>query len=329
MAIAGIAAVAGFYSLGADMTENPRATLTGGGGSFLCLAFAPDGKLVAGGNKDGSVMLWDPATGAVRATLRGHEGYVFALAFSPDGRTLASGGGDRTARLWDVAAARQIAALGGHEDWVTTLAFTPDGKSLATATGSPSGVVRLWDLADHRGRVVVRQADSRELDEPTRNIYQIAITPDGRTLAVGVRSGVFLWDLGNSSIRASLPAAAASRMAVAPDGKTLATGAGNLVALRDPGTGRERSVVPDPSKGGSVAGLAFTPDGRKLLIGQAQGPHFPSVARSWDLAAGRESARIVTDQDSLRALALSPDGNTLATASDEGGVKLWDLSPKP
>lgn len=327
VALIGVAVIAGCHDRGAAKPERLRATLAGGRGSFLCVAVAPDGKIVAGGNQDGSITLWDAATGAVKATLLGHGGYVFALAFSPDGRTLASGG-DRTARLWDVAAARPVAVLDRHEHWVQSLAFSPDGKSLATATGSPSGVVRIWDLATHRGRVVVRQNDVKELDEPVRDISQIVFTPDGQTLVVALRTGVFLWDMGTESVRVILPTAPVTCLAVTPDGKTLANDAGNLITLRDPGTGRERGVIPDPSKSGSVAGLAFTPNSKCLVIGQALGPKFPSVVRIWDLAASRETSRFVTGTDDLRSIAIFPDGKTLATAGDDGNVKLWNVDLK-
>src|SRR5207248_1958413 len=74
---------------------------------FLGLAFSPDGALLAAGtcSGDGSVRLYEVATGGEAARLDGHRGNVGCLAFAPGGRTLATGGADSTILLWDVPGA--------------------------------------------------------------------------------------------------------------------------------------------------------------------------------------------------------------------------------
>ena len=68
------------------------------------MAFAPDGKWLATGGYDGSVQLWDTATGKVTTTLIGHHQRIGSLAFAPDSRTLASGAADGTVKWWNVPA---------------------------------------------------------------------------------------------------------------------------------------------------------------------------------------------------------------------------------
>jgi WD40 repeat protein len=85
---------------------------------------------------DGTVRLWDAATGAVLQTLKGHTGRVWAIAFSPDGKQLASASDDRTVRLWDAATGAALQTLEGHTGRVWAVAFSPDGSCLQTNRGA-------------------------------------------------------------------------------------------------------------------------------------------------------------------------------------------------
>ena len=106
------------------------------------MAFSPDGKTLAA-SVDGTVRLWDVATGKGMPPPRGLSGRSH-VSFSPDGKTLASGSDDDTVRLADVATGRQIGSpLTGHTGDVSKSAvFSPDGKTLAS--GGYQGTVQLW-----------------------------------------------------------------------------------------------------------------------------------------------------------------------------------------
>ena len=119
-------------------------------------AFSPDGARIATGGWDGTVQLWDAATGKQIWNRPGHFDQVGSVAFSPDGTRIASGGVDSTVRLWDAVTGQPIweqRVDGGCVrraacDGVSSVAFSPDGTRIASGGGDST--VRLWDAATGR-----------------------------------------------------------------------------------------------------------------------------------------------------------------------------------
>lgn len=187
------------------------------------LAFAPDGKTLASGGKDGSVRLWDPESGREVRRLEGHRGEVYAVAFAPDGKTLASGGEDHALCLWDLASGRELRLVGWQEAGVCLLAFAPDGRTLAavnTSSTSPystTGTIHLWDPRTGRER--------GRLDRKKGTISCIAFAPDSGMLAANGEEGVCCWDVVGGRVIRELPWHHNGIIAVAfsADGRRLAS----------------------------------------------------------------------------------------------------------
>jgi WD40 repeat protein len=121
--------------------------LTGSSGAAVnSVAFSSGGHTLATGSIDGTVQLWDVATGTpLGDPLTGSSGAaVNSVAFSRDGRTLATGSIDGTVQLWDVATGTPLGdpLTGSSGAAVNSVAFSPDGLTLAT---SDSSAVRLWE----------------------------------------------------------------------------------------------------------------------------------------------------------------------------------------
>ncbi len=148
---------------------------TGHDALALCLAFSPDGKLLASGHVDASVHLWDVEHGQEIPVKLRHDAVVAALAFSPDGSTLATGSVDSNLRLWDVGAALRGAR--------------PAASSTASPRASPPSPTRAgatWLVTGHSNRCCAcstraRAVCSRRMRGPEAPVTLLVPSPDGRT----------------------------------------------------------------------------------------------------------------------------------------------------
>ena len=117
-------------------------TFKGHSGRVSSVVYSPDGKRVASAGSDGTVKIWDGATGRETRTLNGHTGPVLRVAFSPDGKRLASARWDKKVKVWDVATGLEALTLKGRTA-ALSVAFSPNGQRLAS--GSQDQTVQVWD----------------------------------------------------------------------------------------------------------------------------------------------------------------------------------------
>ncbi|MFL6260862.1 MAG: pentapeptide repeat-containing protein [Thermoanaerobaculia bacterium] len=282
-------------------------------GAIQSVAWNPDGTVLATASDDGTIKLWDAASGRLLNTLAGHESWVRSVAWAPDGQRLASAGDDKTVRLWEASSGRALNTLAGHESSVLTVAWAPDGQRLASAGYDKT--VRLWEASS--GRALNTLAGTENW------VFSVAWAPDGQRLAsAGDDKTVRLWEASSGRALNTLAGHENSVFSVAwaPDGQRLASASDDrTVRLWDAVSGRPLNTFAGHQS--SVSSVAWAPDGQRLASASSD-----ETLRLWDAASGRLLNSLAGHQSWVSSVAWAPDGQRLASASSDKTLRLWDLA---
>jgi dipeptidyl aminopeptidase/acylaminoacyl peptidase len=221
--------------------------------------------------------------------------------------------------FWNLCKGEQRMTLRGHSQAVNAVAFSPDGKLLAT--GSVGSPVHIWDTAT--GKVIKTL--------PEQHVVSLAFSPDDRTLGVGGRNQVVLWNLETGGVVFKREEASGEfRVAFPPKGTLVMIGKhawplftpeneGGVAELWDYAAGELKQVF---SKSGGC--IALSQRGHRLATGNTSTGNTNQTITIWDLASGQLVRSLNTGW--VIAMALSPNGQTLATSYWGPEVKLWDVT---
>ena len=314
------------------------------------IALSPDGTQLAVATGIG-IWLYNVRTGAEIALLTGHTDRVNSVAYSPNGDTLASVSG-REMRLWDPTTQRYKATFedeGGdslvyspngktlavgrwqeirllnartgdlkftlsypEREWARIIAISSDGKTLAASARYSSDKVKiyLWNIRTGKQRQMI--------STQAREVHSLAFSPTANVLASGYWGvdQIDLWNPGTGKKTKTIQEWSES-LAYSPDGKNIAIGRGGEISLLNANTGQVRQTLSGHKNG--VNSVVFSSDGSILVSGSWDG-----TIRTWNASTGSHRLTIEGHFD-FRAVALSPNGKTIASTSDDG-IFLWNTS---
>ena len=269
------------------------------------VAVSADGKLVATGGDDGSVLIWD--AGKVAAT-RESDSAIESVAFSPNGKLVAVGNMYGQVSLWDRSTNKDVFSAKGHEGRVVRIAFLPDGKTFITASWDQS--LKVWDAATGKERAT--------LSGPKYKTYGLALGADGKSLfSCDSNGGVTSWNTKTNKVGTTYAAGKGEchALALSSDGKTLAAGYGDgTIVFIDPKTGKEQRTA---KVSDSVNSIAFSSSG--TLAAGTQSEELQLVDGGGKVSALKGHGRPIT------AVVFSPDGKQLISGSMDMTVRVWTV----
>jgi len=292
----------------------------------LDVAFDNTGKYLGSTSLDNTVKVWE-----VQASenLRNNPelGGIRSFDISNDGKRVVTGHSDNRIRVLAIGTKEELLVIDAHSDTVTAVEFSSSGKEIVSS--SDDGTVKVWSA--HSGELIhtfgtlVERADWQAAMAkgvlPDHWVFDVAISPDGKTLAsVGKDKKIKVWARASKVPSQVIEGheEEINSVSFSKNGKKLATGGNSVVKIWDVKTGKNILVLKGHTA--DVLSVAFSPSGE--FVASSSGDR---TVRVWDPNTGEHIFTLLGHESNVNSLDFSPDGLRLAAGSNSGVIKLWEL----
>ena len=282
-------------------------------GSAEYLVLSPDGQLIVYAFSPEELRVYQTRDPRELLQIMGHSGAIYYAVFSDDSRMIATASYDDTARVWEVATGRELLVLDGygHSHAEMGIVIGPNGSTIAT--GSRDGKIRLWDSAT---------GEQKRVLETSHRPEWVHFSHEGRAVVTGSEEVSQTWDLETGSEIKQFKRRNGSILSVilSSDGSTTAfedthnnvhvwsaSSVGRTLVQQDSATRMERFWISE--------------EGRYVAATLEDG-----AAELWDTSAGGVEGVLLEGHSSrINVVAFGVARNLLATGSEDGTARLWDL----
>lgn len=301
--------------------------LAGHQGSVNTVAVSSDGKQVVSGSEDGTLKVWNLATGKELVTLTGHKGAVTVIAVIPNGKQVISGSEDGTLKVWDLVKGQELFTLAKDKHIVGTLAVTSDCKWVILASLRKGRIflgsrywVTGWNLETREEKVFLSKSKDTVTLTPNGSEAILFSSIKGEGPAA---MNVTINPLNPANSKRKFYIAGVETnitlISITPDGKQAISSSGDkTLIVWDLAAGQIRFVLTGHHD--EITAVAITPDGKQAVSGSKD-----KTLKLWDLEIGKEKATLISQSNLVNSIVITPDCKQAISGSKDTTLKIWDI----
>lgn len=298
-----------------DWSEESRISM-GHTDYVRCLAFSPDGRLLASGSDDRTVQIWDAETGAPCCTIDdGIDGWIYCLSISKK-ELLTFGTDSGTIDFWDPVSGQKYGRWTELPGTVRAVSFSPDSTQLVAAVQE---TLYVWYLS---ACAYGEEPERFELGEHSDYIRTLAFSPQGNVLiSAGDGGQIKIWDPQTRQELTVVPHPddSINSVAFSPDGQYLASAAdrGFTIWAFHPEQLVGSKLFADDRE--DCNAVAFSADASILAVGDAN-----CIVSTWEIGSWKKKRELRKHQKAILAIAFSPTSPLLASSATDGNIQIWE-----